>query len=327
MEESRQFTFDYGRPPERLDRFLAERMTDLTRSQVKRLIEEGRVFLNGAAAKAGANLKGGEILTVSIPVAAPAEAIAQPIPLTILYEDSHLVVIDKSAGMVVHPAPGHSQGTLVNALLHHCRDLAGIGGELRPGIVHRLDRDTSGVLVVAKNEMALNHLAEQFHRHSVNRRYVALLHGSVQNERGTIDRSIGRHPTERKKMSGRGTRGRRAVTHWRVLRRFDLDRLTQVELVLETGRTHQIRVHLSEMNLPVVGDPVYGGTGRARGLTDLELRKRVQQLHRQFLHARLLGFTHPATGEYMEFESPLPAELQGILDYLEGKYQEPGVGS
>jgi 23S rRNA pseudouridine1911/1915/1917 synthase len=328
MEETRRFTFEQGRPPERLDRFLSNCLPELTRSQLKKLIDEGRVLLQGFPAKAGSRLKGGEVLAVTIPPPVSAEAIAQKIPLHVLYEDRHLIVIDKPAGMVVHPAPGHHNGTLVNALLHHCRDLSGIGGELRPGIVHRLDKDTSGVMVATKNDAAHNHLAKQFKTHSITRRYVALVHGLVQKDQGTVDRPIGRHPTQRKKMSGRPKMGRHAVTHWRVLKRFDKDRLTWVELTLETGRTHQIRVHFSEMNLPIVGDPVYGSAGRISALTDLNLRKHVQQLHRQALHARVLGFIHPVSNEYMEFESPLPPELGDILAYLENKYEKgPEVGS
>jgi 23S rRNA pseudouridine1911/1915/1917 synthase len=322
MEEIRRFTFEPGRSAERLDRFLADCLPELTRSQVKKLVDDGRVLLRGAPAKAGEKLKGGEALAVTLPEAVSAEALPEEIPLRILYEDRHLVVIDKPAGMVVHPAPGHQGGTLVNALLHHCRDLAGIGGELRPGIVHRLDKDTSGVMVAAKDDASLNALARQFKAHSINRRYLALVHGLVPADRGTVDKPIGRHTTERKKMSGKTRSGRRAVTHWRVLRRFDKERLTLVELSLETGRTHQIRVHFSEMNHPVVGDPVYGSSGRAQALTDPELRQRLLALHRQALHARVLGFIHPATGTYMEFESPLPEDLREILDYLDRKYTE-----
>ncbi len=321
MDEIRRFTFEPGRSAERLDRFLADSLPELTRSQVKKLIDDGRVLLRGGLAKAGEKLKGGETLAVTLPPVAPAEALPEAIPLRILYEDRHLIVIDKPAGLVVHPAPGHQGGTLVNALLHHCRDLAGIGGELRPGIVHRLDKDTSGVMVAVKDDASLNALARQFKAHSIKRRYLALVHGLVASDRGTVDQPIGRHTTERKKMSGKSRSGRRAVTHWRVVNRYDRDRVTLVELTLETGRTHQIRVHFSEMNHPVVGDPVYGSASRAQALADPELRRRVLALHRQALHARLLGFIHPAGGTYMEFESPVPEDLREILDYLESKYR------
>jgi 23S rRNA pseudouridine1911/1915/1917 synthase len=223
--------------------------------------------------------------------------------------------------MVVHPAPGHQGGTLVNALLHHCRDLAGIGGLLRPGIVHRLDKETSGVMVATKDDPTHLHLARQFKAHTISRRYLALVHGVVPKDEGSVDRPIGRHPVHRQKMSGSTRAGRRAVTHWQVRRRFAGDRLTLLELRLETGRTHQIRVHLSEMNLPLVGDPVYGSPGRLSAVADPQLRALLRRLPRQFLHARLLGFRHPATGEYMEFESPLPPDLKGILEYLEDKYR------
>lgn len=320
MGGHREFLFPPGRGSERLDRYLAECLPEWTRSQLKRLIEAGDVQLDGATAKAGARLRGGEALAVRLPEPVSPVALAEDIPLAVLFEDRHLVVIDKPAGLVVHPAPGHQRGTLVNALLHHCGDLAGVGGELRPGIVHRLDKDTSGVLVATKDDATHNGLARQFKAHTITRRYLALVHGIVQNTTGSIDRPIGRHPTERMKMSGRARSGRRAVTHWRVLQRFDPDRLTLLELRLETGRTHQIRVHLAELNLPVVGDPVYGRSSQGSNLTDPVLRTLVQQLRRQFLHARLLGFVHPATGAYMECASPLPADLAAIVHYLEMKY-------
>lgn len=323
MTEPIRLEFTPGRPPERLDRFLADTLVDFSRAQLKKLIDEGRVRLNGTPVKAGTRLKGGETILLTPFELEPISALPQDLPLDILYEDSDLIVVDKPAGMVVHPAPGHASGTLVNALLFHCRDLAGIGGDLRPGIVHRLDKDTSGVLVATKNDLAHQSLAGQFKVHSIKRRYLALVHGQVQNERGKVDKAIGRHPTERKKMSSRSRQGRHAVTHWQVLRRFDQDRLTWLELALETGRTHQIRVHMSEMNLPLVGDPVYGQQRRSNAVTDLELRKRLQQLQRQALHARLLGFTHPRSGEYLEFCSPLPEDLGRILDYLDAKYQLP----
>jgi 23S rRNA pseudouridine1911/1915/1917 synthase len=304
----------------RLDRFLAEQLPELTRSQLKRLIDDGQISLGGAAVKAGLKLRGGEAIEVILPEPQPVAAAAEAIPLTILYEDPHLIVIDKPAHMVVHPAPGHHGGTLVNALLHHCTDLSGVGGALRPGIVHRLDKDTSGVMVATKNDHAHQQLARQFKAHSIRRCYRALVHGLVQNERGTIDLPIGRHPAQRLKMSSSARRGRRAVTHWQVLRRYDRDRLTLLDLTLETGRTHQIRVHLAEMNLPVVGDPLYGNPGLARGVADPQLRKLLEQLDRQFLHAWQLGFCHPVSAAALQFQAALPAELAQIVTYLEQKY-------
>jgi len=321
MLPTHRFVFPSGRSPERLDRFLDEQLPELSRSQLKRLIDDGRVRLDGQPVKAGHKLRYGEVVELEVPPPAPVELQPEAIALTVLYEDADLAVIDKPAGMVVHPAAGHSGGTLVNALLHHCGDLAGIGGELRPGIVHRLDKDTSGVLVVAKNDAAMQQLAAQFKVHSIERRYLALVHGVVQNATGTIDRPIGRHPSHRQKMSTRSRHGRRAVTHWRVLRRYDRDRLTLLELQLETGRTHQIRVHLSEMNLPLVGDPVYGQSGRIGAVTDTRLRALLQRLKRQALHARRLGFDHPTRGERLTFDSPLPADLRTIVAYLDDKYR------
>ncbi|AMV73535.1 RluA family pseudouridine synthase [Desulfuromonas carbonis] len=317
MPAHRLLEFPPGRAPERLDRFLAEALPELTRSQLKRLIDDEQVLLAAAPVKAGLKLRGGERLSVNLPQPQPLAAQPEAIPLTVLYEDAHLIVIDKPAGLVVHPAPGHQGGTLVNALLHHCHDLAGIGGSLRPGIVHRLDKETSGVLVATKDDATHNSLARQFKLHTINRRYLALVHGCPEAESGTIDQAIGRHPVERKKMSSATRSGRRAVTHWRVRERFFGPRLALLELRLETGRTHQIRVHLSEQGFPVVGDPVYGRPGRLRNTADPQLRTMLTQLHRQFLHARLLGFVHPVTGSYMEFESPLPEDLAGILAYLE----------
>jgi 23S rRNA pseudouridine1911/1915/1917 synthase len=318
--EERILEVSFDAVPNRLDRFLAESFPDLSRSQIKRLIEDGAVLLDGAEAKAALKLRGGEKISVSLPEPSPVETGPEAIPLTILYEDSSLIVIDKPAGMVVHPAPGHPGGTLVNALLHHCEDLAGIGGELRPGIVHRLDRDTSGVMVASKNDHAHLELARQFREHTIQRRYRALVHGLVKPSDGKVDQPIGRHPVHRKKMSVHCRRGRRALTHWHVLRHYDLDRLTLLELKLETGRTHQIRVHLSAAGHPVAGDQLYGNPRLAKELRDVELGGLLSSLNRQFLHAWLLGFTHPETGLYQEFHSPMPPQLQGILDYLEKKY-------
>jgi len=303
----------------RLDRFLDESLPELTRSQIKRLIDEGAVTLDGVTTKAGIKLRGGENVHVILPEPIASSAQAEAIPLAVLYEDSALIVVNKPAHFVVHPAPGHQSGTLVNALLHHCKDLSGVGGELRPGIVHRLDKDTSGVMVATKDDHTHQHLAKLFKAHTIQRRYRALVHGIMPGTKGTIDQPIGRHPVHRKKMSGTARVNRHAVTHWRVLRHYEEDRLTLVDLQLETGRTHQIRVHLAEMNYPVVGDPLYGSSSRAKAINDVALRQRVSQLDRQFLHAWQLGFDHP-DGTAMLFQAALPAELRDILDYLEDKY-------
>lgn len=320
MERTRRITVPPDLPSERLDRFLAASCPDLTRSQIQKLIADGQVCVEDRPAKAGNRLKGGETLTLTVPPPVVTEIQAQPIPLNILFQDRHLMVIDKPAGLVVHPAPGHRDDTLVNALLFHCRDLSGIGGELRPGIVHRLDKDTSGVLLATKSDQAHQHLAKQFKDHSIHRTYLALVHGLVQNNEGVVDRPIGRHPVHRKKMSSHSRSGRSAVTRWKVLRRFDRDRLSLLELRLQTGRTHQIRVHFSEMHLPLVGDPVYGSRGRSNALVDLTLRQLVKKLDRQALHARTLGFIHPETGAAMEFTSPIPEDMACILRYLDQKY-------
>lgn len=324
METTRRLVFPEDRPSERLDVFLAESLPELSRSQLKKLIDDGLVLLDRQPAKASSKLKGGETLQLTLPAPTPLEARPENIPLDILYEDDQLIVVDKPAGMVVHPAAGHSEGTLVNALLHHCDDLAGIGGELRPGIVHRIDKDTSGLLVATKNDASHQALAAQFKAHSVNRRYLALVQGLLPDERGVVDRPIGRHPTHRRKMSSQSRQGKRAVTHWQVLARYPGDKLSLVEFRLETGRTHQIRVHLSEMNFPLVGDPMYGGRSRLNTMTDQQLSSLIRKLPGQALHARLLGFIHPLSGEYLEWTSPPPEDFQAILDYLEEKYAASG---
>ena len=289
----------------RLDVALARLEPTLSRAQVQRLIEQGEIKVAGAASKPAHKLRAGERIEGSVPEPVPARLSPQAIPLVILHEDADLVVIDKAAGMVVHPAAGHAQGTLVNALLHHCRDLSGIGGELRPGIVHRLDKDTSGVLVVAKHDRAHRALAAQWKLHSIDREYLAFVRGAPRTDSGTVDAPIGRHPTDRKRMSTRARVGRNAVTHWRVEER--LREATLLRVRLETGRTHQIRVHLASIALPVLGDPVYGG-GRAL--------PQARTIARQALHAAVLGFTHPTTGERVRFESPLPADLLALLESL-----------
>lgn len=301
----------------RLDAFVSETLPEISRSQLKKLIDQGHITLNGSVAKAGSRLKGGETIQVILPEPQAGEAIPEDIPLTIVHEDVDLIVIDKPAGMVVHPAAGHYGGTLVNALLHHCHDLAGIGGELRPGIVHRIDKDTSGLLVVAKNDLAHQHLAAQFKQHSIKRVYLALVHGCPDKQSGVINQPIGRHPVQRKKMSSKAKQSKTAVTHWRVLRSYSNEQLSLVEFKLETGRTHQIRVHFSEMNFPLVGDPLYGNSTRLRILKDPTLRELIKQLPGQALHAQQLGFIHPKTGKYLEFSSEIPDTLKTIIDYLD----------
>ncbi|MDA8428422.1 MAG: RluA family pseudouridine synthase [Geobacteraceae bacterium] len=300
----------------RLDLFISSQLDGETRTAVQRLIETGHVLVDGHVVRPSLKLKGGEQITVEIP--APTEAEPQPesIALEVLYEDSDLIVINKPAGMVVHPGPGNSSGTLVNALLAHCTDLSGIGGELRPGIVHRLDKGTSGVLVAAKNDRAHQALSAQFHVHSVKRIYQALVFGAPSADNGKIEGIIGRHPTERLRQSGKARNGKHAITRWRVKERYG--RISLMELRLETGRTHQIRVHLTEAGFPLLGDPLYPDGGRINNLTDTRLKKMITQLGRQALHARTLGFTHPATGEYLEFTTEMPDDMQALCDYLAG---------
>jgi 23S rRNA pseudouridine1911/1915/1917 synthase len=301
--------------PLRLDLYLCRELGGETRSTVQRLIEAGNVLVDGKTARPSLKIKGGERIQVEIPPLQPAEPQPESIPLEVLYEDADLIVINKAAGMVVHPGAGNSTGTLVNALLAHCRDLSGIGGELRPGIVHRLDKDTSGVLVAAKNDRAHQSLSNQFSVHSVKRIYQALIYGSPKEDTGKIEGIIGRHPTERVRLSGKAKSGRHAVTRWRVKERYA--RVSLVELRLETGRTHQIRVHLSEAGFPLLGDPLYPDGGRFNNLTDAQLRRLITALGRQALHAHTLGFIHPVTGEYLEFTTDPPEDMAVVIDYLQ----------
>ncbi len=300
--------------PTRIDLFLCREMDGESRAGIQRLIENGNVLVNGSAVRPSHKLKGGERLEIEIPEPQPAEPQAESIPLDVLYEDSDLIVINKEAGMVVHPGPGTASGTLVNALLAHCTDLSGIGGELRPGIVHRLDKGTSGVLVVAKNDRAHQALSAQFSVHSVKRIYQALIYGCPAEDSGKIEGIIGRHPTERLRLSGKARHGKHAVTRWRVRERYN--RVSLVELRLETGRTHQIRVHMTEAGFPLLGDPLYPDGGRINNIPDTQLRGMINRLGRQALHARCLGFIHPTSGEYMEFTVEPPADMQELLAYL-----------
>ncbi|OFV91618.1 MAG: hypothetical protein A3G76_09010 [Acidobacteria bacterium RIFCSPLOWO2_12_FULL_65_11] len=293
----------------RLDRFLASVLPGHSRSQIQRLIREGQVHVAGHEAKANQPVRVGQSITVTLPE--PVDPTPQPeaLPLAILYQDHDVVVVDKPAGMVVHPAAGHVSGTLVNALLHHLDDLSGIGGEKRPGIVHRLDRGTSGLMVVAKHDAAHEELSRQFRDREVEKEYIALVWGTVQAGR-RIDVPIGRDQANRKKMSARARRSREAVT--RIVRADHLRAFTLVRVAIHTGRTHQIRVHLSAIGHPVVADPLYGGVHR-RVPGDL---RAVTHLERPFLHAARLAFKHPGDGRRMEFTSELPADLRQVLDEL-----------
>lgn len=294
----------------RLDAFLAGKM-EKTRSSVQKLIEEENVRLNGAPAAKNARLRERDRVEATEPPPEVLDVRPQNIPLDIVYEDQDLLVVNKPKGMVVHPAAGNPDGTLVNALLFHCGDsLSGINGVIRPGIVHRIDKDTSGLLIVAKNDRAHQSLAEQIAVHSFTRIYNAVVYGIVKEEEGTVSAPIGRHPTDRKRMAVLSSGGREAVTHYRVLERFP--GFTLVECRLETGRTHQIRVHMAHIGHPVAGDPVYGP------------KKCITELQGQCLHARVIGFIHPATGEYLEFDSGLPPYFERFLEKLRRSGKERG---
>lgn len=296
----------------RLDRALAAAVPTLSRERLKGLIRTGAVETAGAPVRDPATkVRGDEQLRVAIPEPAPAHNEPQDIPLRIVFEDEHLLVVDKPAGLVVHPAAGNRDGTLVNALLHHCGgSLSGIGGVARPGIVHRIDKDTSGLLVVAKTDVAHEGLAKQFAAHSIERRYLAIVSGIPKLAEGTIDAPLARSATNRKKIAIiQGSRGKRAVTHWR---RIDVLRdAALVECRLETGRTHQVRVHMASIGHPLVGDPVYGRTGKTHRKVLNEL-----QFHRQALHAAELGFTHPVTKHRLSFASAMPADMQELFEVL-----------
>ncbi|MFO7709682.1 MAG: RluA family pseudouridine synthase [Desulfobacterales bacterium] len=302
---------DAGR---RLDVFVAERLPSCSRSFAAQLIAAGAASVDGKDRKPGHRVKAGEIVTVSVPAPRPSGFLPEPIPLDILYEDEHLVVVNKPAGLVVHPAPGHCSGTLVNALLHHCPDLTGIGAELRPGIVHRLDKDTSGTLVAAKNAPALDRLSAQFKARTVGKDYLALVHGRMAEEVGAIRLPIGRHPVDRKRMSTRSRSPREAETDWRVERRFGDFSLLRVHL--RTGRTHQIRVHCAAIHHPVVGDPVYAPRRALPALLPVAVRSILAGVRRQMLHAWRLEFSHPVTGERLRFESPPPADMLELIAAL-----------
>jgi 23S rRNA pseudouridine1911/1915/1917 synthase len=305
MSLSPPLSLTVDQPAPRLDRWLADQIPDLSRSRLQKLIEQGHVSCNDQPClnkKTALNV--GDRLTVTIPPTEPLTLTPEAIPLDILYEDEVLIIINKPAGMVVHPAPGHDRGTLVHALLHHCQDLAGIGGIERPGIVHRLDKDTSGAIVVAKTDHALQHLQQQIKTKTAQRLYHGIVYGAPQAEHGTVDAPIGRHPAGLKKMAIADLeRGRSAVTHWQVLER--LGNYTLLRFQLTTGRTHQIRVHLTHIGHPLLGDPLYG-PGRAMGVN----------LTGQALHAYRLGLVHPVSGKPIEAIAPRPAQFETLLNVL-----------
>ena len=288
---------------ERIDKCLSLLIDSLSRSFIQKMIKDGSVIVNGRSVKGSYRVCAEDSVVFYLPKAVEPDIIPEAIPLDILYEDDDVIVVNKPKGMVVHPAAGHYSGTLVNALMYHCGDsLSGINGVMRPGIVHRIDRDTTGSLIVCKNDLAHNCIAEQLKSHSVTRRYHAICHGVLKEETGVIDRPIGRHPTDRKKMAVNEKNGKHAVTHYRVLKHFSDH--TYVECELKTGRTHQIRVHMSSIGHPLLGDETYGG------------RSAPFRLQGQTLHARILGFRHPSTGGYIEVDAPLPAYFGHLLAVL-----------
>jgi len=292
----------------RIDIFLAKR-TAITRSQIQRLITQGNVLINSKDVSQNYRLKSKDLISINIPDKETEGLLPEPIPLDILYKDNHLVVVNKPAGMVVYPAAGHAHGTLMNALSYHCKKLTTVGGPLRPGVVHRLDKDTSGVMVIALNDKAYYNLIEQFKHRTINRKYIALVYGNLREDEGEIALKIGRSESDRKKMSTRVRKGKEAVTRWKVLKRFG--NATLVEARLGTGRTHQIRVHFASIGHPLLGDRTYGKKVEIEAKT-----RKIILFPRQMLHAELLGFTHPATGAYLEFSSPVPEDMAERINDL-----------
>lgn len=287
----------------RIDKFLSEILPDLSRSYIQKLIKDGLVTVNEKPVKANYKTSEGDFVNLTVPELKEPDILAEDIPLDILYEDVDLLIVNKPKGMVVHPSAGHYTGTLVNALMHYCKeDLSGINGIMRPGIVHRIDMDTTGSLIVCKNDFSHNHIAEQLKVHSITRVYHAIVHGVIKEDEGTVNAPIGRHPIDRKKMSINYDNGKEAITHFKVLKRFS--KFTYIECRLETGRTHQIRVHMSSLHHPLLGDAVYGP------------EKSPFALQGQTLHAKTIGITHPRTGEYLEVEAPLPEYFEKLLNKL-----------
>lgn len=303
-QDIQEWTVEADFAKERIDKYIADSMEGVSRSQVQIWIGDGQVTVNGSQVKSNYKLAAGDKIELVVPEVAAVEILPENIPLEVVYEDSSVIVVNKQRGLVVHPAPGHASGTLVNALMYHCHDLSGINGELRPGIVHRIDKDTSGLLMAAKNDKAHASLAAQLKDHSVNRRYIALVHGHVQHDQGTIDAPIGRDAHDRKMFTVTERNSKHAVTHFSVMER--LGDYTLLELKLETGRTHQIRVHMKFIGHPLVGDPMYG---RSKGV----------KMNGQALHAATLGFVHPDSGETLEFNAPLPQDMEDVLASLRSR--------
>lgn len=298
-----EFRIEEAIAGERIDKFLSDSLPDVSRSYIQKLIKDGQVTVNQKTVKSNYKLNAGDLLSMEEPELQEPDIEAEDIPLDILYEDSDLLIINKPKGMVVHPSAGHYSGTLVNALMHYCKeDLSGINGVLRPGIVHRIDMDTTGSLLVCKNDFTHNHIAEQLKVHSITRVYHAIVHGVIKDDEGTINAPIGRHPIDRKKMSINHKNGKEAVTHYQVLKRFK--NFTYIECRLETGRTHQIRVHMSSISHPLLGDAVYGPA------------RCPYKLQGQTLHAKTIGIIHPRTGEYIEVNAPLPEYFSDLLNKL-----------
>ncbi|TKJ40472.1 RNA pseudouridine synthase [candidate division LCP-89 bacterium B3_LCP] len=315
-----QLTIKTHQTDQRLDSYLAKQIGNLSRSRIRKLIDGDLITINDERAKPSHLVKWGEEVIVRIPGPKPSPLTAEAIPLDICYEDSHLIVVNKPAGMVVHPAYGHPSGTLVNALLYHCQDLAGIGGEMRPGLVHRIDKDTSGLLVVAKTEQTLSGLSKQFKKKTSERLYKAIVWGHLQPPEGRVDAPLGRSPRDRKIFSVVQS-GKTAATKYWTLERFELFSLLQLQL--ETGRTHQIRIHMLHAGHPVLGDPQYGGRNRRLGPLTSAQRRFVAEifeiLPRQALHAAVLSFIHPATGETLRFESEFPEDIQQVLQLIRSR--------
>lgn len=315
--EKISFTIDKSQIGQRLDIFLSQSDVAISRSHVKQVIEEGDVLVNDKVPKVSQKLREGDVIILTQRPPIEATALPQDMPLNIVYEDEAIIVINKPAGMVVHPAPGNADKTLVNALLFHCHDLSGIGGVLRPGIVHRLDKDTSGLIVAAKSDDAHRQLSAQFEKHDVHKKYLALVWGDIKGNSGEIVLPVGRHTNNRKKMSTKSKRGKDALTLWKVRERYGVATLLEVEI--KTGRTHQIRVHLSDRGYPVIGDQVYGNSAKINTVKDSLLKAKIKEFNRQALHAAQLSFIHPQKDERVVFTADMPQDMTDLCAQLRTK--------